>query len=264
MHLIRVPEREAHQLGSFVITLREGFEAALIVGIVLAYLAKTGNLERHARAVWAGVALAIAFSLALGTVLFATVGELEGRAEEAYEGTAMILAAAVVTWMVFWMRRQAATIGGHLRARVSESLATGGGLALAAVAFIGVAREGLETALFLFASTGDAGAVVSIVAAIAGLIVALALGVLFYRGALRLDLSKFFTVTSVLVIALAAWLIMGGLHELGEAAPSELLEGLALPAALLYGAGFAVLYVIDYRRRPGRAAAAAPAAQPEG
>lgn len=242
-------------MGSFVITLREGFEAALIVGIVLAYLKKTGNLDRHARTVWWGVGLAVAFSLAIGGVLFATVGELEGTTEELYEGTAMIIAAGVVTWMVFWMRRQAATIGGHLRDRVSESLVTGGGLALAAVVFIGVAREGLETALFLFASTEESGAVVATIAAAAGLAVAIALGVLFYRGALRLDLARFFTITSVLVILFAAYLLHGGLHELGEVAGSELLEMAAPLAALLYGAGFAVLYLLDYRRRPKRAPA---------
>ena len=106
----------------------------------------------------------------------------------------MIIAAAVVTWMVFWMRRQAATIGAHLRSQVSASLLTGGGLALAGVAFIGVAREGFETSLFLFASTKDDGALVTVVAGTLGLLAAVALGVLFYRGAIHLDLRRFFTV----------------------------------------------------------------------
>src|SRR3954447_25516585 len=120
-------------MGTFVITLREGFEAALVVGLILAYLQKTGNLQ-HTRAVWAGVAVAILFSLAAGALLFVTIGELEGHAEQAYEGIAMILAAGVVTWMAFWMRRQARTIGSNLREQVSDSLRSGGGLALAAVA----------------------------------------------------------------------------------------------------------------------------------
>jgi high-affinity iron transporter len=244
-------------LGSFFITLREGFEAALIVGLILAYLHKTGNLERHARTVWAGVAAGVAFSVVMGVVLFATMGELEGTAEELYEGVAMLLAAAVVTWMVFWMRKQARTIGAHLREQVSESLREGGGLALGFVAFVGVAREGVETALFLFASAGDAGPVVAVTAGLLGLAAAMALGVLFYRGALRLDLRMFFTITGVLVIAFAAWLIYGGLHELGEVAGSELLEEAGPLIAAIYAAGFSLLYLRGVRaprdRKPGPA-----------
>jgi high-affinity iron transporter len=244
-------------LGSFFITLREGFEAALIVGLILAYLQKTGNLERHGRTVWLGAAAGVCFSIVMGTLLFVSVGELEGTAEELYEGVAMLLAAAVVTWMVFWMRKQAATIGAHLRERVSESLRDGGGIALAAVAFIGVAREGLETALFLFASAGESGAFVAVTAATIGLLAAIALGILFYRGALHLDLRRFFTITGVLVIAFAAWLIYGGLHALGEVAESELLESAALVVAAAYAAGFSVVYL-----RGLRPSAATPPAAP--
>lgn len=241
-------------MGSFIITLREGFEAALIVCLVLAFLAKTGQLQRHGRTVWLGVVAAVAASVMMGAILFAAVGELEGAAEEAYEGTAMILAASVLTWMVFWMRRQAATIGGHLRSQVSDALRTGGGVPLAAVAFIGVGREGLETALFLFASTKESGAALTIIGGLAGLAAAVGLGVLFYRGALRLDIRRFFTVTSVLVIGFAAWLLFGGLHELGEVAGQEGFELAAPLAGLLYGLSFALLYLRDARR---------PAAQTE-
>lgn len=245
-------------MGSFVITLREGFEAALVVCLILAFLAKTGQPERHRRAVWIGVAAAVAASVLAGGILFATVGELEGSREQLYEGAAMILATGVLTWMVFWMRRQAATIGGHLRSQVSQAIAAGGGLTLAAVAFIGVAREGLETALFLFAATEDSGAAVTFIGAAAGLLAALALGVLFYRGALRLDIRKFFTVTSVLVIAFAAYLLYGAMHEFGELAGSETLEHAGPFVALVYGAGFALLYVRDARRPAPRPAEAQP------
>lgn len=247
-------------MGSFVITLREGFEAALIVGIILAFLSKLGYRERHERTVWIGVGAAIVFSLAIGAILFATVGELEGNSEAAYEATAMILAAAVVTWMVFWMRKQAATIGAHLRQQVSESIIAGGGFALAAVAFIGVAREGIETALFLFASTGESGAAVAITGAVLGLAAAVGLGVLFYRGSLRLDLGRFFKITSLLVIAFAAYLLYSGVHELGELAESEALELAAPLTALAYGAGFAALYFRDSRRPRKPEAAAEQAA----
>jgi len=248
-------------LGTFVITLREGFEATLIVGLILAYLVKTGQRE-HAAAVWWGVAAAALTSLAIGATLFLSVGELEGTAEKAYEGIAMILAAGVVTWMAFWMRKQAASIGAHLREQVSESLRTGGAIGLASVAFIGVAREGLETALFLFASTESSGPVLAVAGGVLGLLAAVGLGVAFYKGALRLNLSKFFTATSVLVIAFAAYLIFGGVHELGEAAGSEALEVAAPVAAVLYGCSLALIYLRETllgRRRREAEPEAAPA-----
>jgi high-affinity iron transporter len=235
-------------LGTFVITLREGFEATLIVGLILAYLVKTDQ-RAQAPAVWWGVAAAVATSLAIGATLFLSVGELEGTSEMVYEGTAMIVAAAVVTWMAFWMRRQAATIGAHLREQVSESLRLGGALGLASVAFIAVGREGLETALFLFASTENSGPVLAVAGGVLGLVAAVGLGVAFYRGALRLNLSKFFTATSVLVIAFAAYLIFGGLHEFAEATGSEALEWAAPIAALVYGCSLAWIYLRDSLRK---------------
>jgi high-affinity iron transporter len=245
-------------VGAFVITLREGFEAALIVSLIFAYLAKTGAASEHGRSVWMGVAAGAATSVAIGGILFLSAGELEGDSETLYEGTAMIVAAGVVTWMAFWMRKQAATIGGQLRAQVSESLRIGGGIALASVAFVGVAREGVETALFLFASTGESGAFVTAVGALAGLAAAVVLGVLLYRGALRMNLSRFFLITSVLVIGFAAFLIFGGVHEFAEVTHIEALEAIGVIAALAYGAGFAALYVRDARR-----AAPKPAPEPE-
>src|SRR4051795_6518929 len=118
-------------MGAFVIVLREAFEASLVLGIVFAFLHKTGLAAQHGRAVWLGTASAAALSAAVGALLFATVGELEGTAEQLYEGVAMLIAAVVVTWMVFWLRKQARTIGGALRAQVGDAVAHGGGLALA-------------------------------------------------------------------------------------------------------------------------------------
>jgi high-affinity iron transporter len=247
-------------LGTFVITLREGFEATLIVGLILAYLAKTGQREQTT-AVWWGVGAAVVTSLAIGATLFLSVGELKGAGEKVYEGATMIFAAALVTWMAFWMRKQAATIGSHLREQVSESLRTGGAIGLATVAFVAVAREGLETALFLFASTENSGPVIAVAGGVLGLVAAVGLGVAVYRGALRLNLSKFFTATSMLVIAFAAYLVFGGVHEFGEAAGSETLELLAPLAALLYGGGFGWLYLRD-SLRARRAVPAEPAPAP--
>src|SRR3954464_15234034 len=186
-------------MGAFVIVLREGFEATLLVGLILGVLNKTGQ-RQHARSVWIGVAAALVSSIVIAAILFAAVGELEGNAEALYEGTAMLLAAAVVTWMVFWMRKQARTLGGHLRSQVTSAVVAGGGLALASVAFIGVAREGLESALFLFASVGDDGVLAPVTGASLGAIAAASLGYLFYRGTIRLDLRRFFMITGVLVI----------------------------------------------------------------
>src|SRR4051794_40493174 len=229
-------------MGAFAIVLREIFEATLVLGLVFAYLEKTGQ-RRHARAVWQGTAAATLVSVALGAILFATVGELEGTAEQIYEGAAMLLAACVLTWMVFWMRRQARTIGGALRDQVGDAVAAGGGLALATVAFIAVAREGLETALFLFVSVGDDGLIETVIGGALGFIVAVAIGVAFYRGSLRLDLQKFFLITGLLVIAFAAYLLIGALDELSEAGGGEALEVAGPIAAILFAVVCGWLYV---------------------
>lgn len=248
-------------MGAFVITLREGFEAALVVGLILAFLYKTGHGDR-ARAVWAGVIAAVSLSIIGGAALFLSGSRLEGNSGLLFEGLAMLLAASVVTWMVFWMRRQAATIGSDLREHVNLSLENGSDYALAAIAFVGVGREGLETALFLFASVESSGAVLAIVSGLIGLLVAMLLGVLFYRGALKMDLRKFFTYTSILVIGFAAYLVYGAVHEFGELFESEFIEFLAPIAAAVYGICFAALYLRDYlqlRRR--RALKRAPVSQ---
>src|SRR3954452_10984679 len=236
-------------MGSFVIVLREGFEATLLIGLILGVLSKTGQRE-HVRAVWMGVAAALVSSIVIGAILFAAVGELEGSAEQLYEGTAMLLAACVVTWMVFWMRKQARTLGGHLRSQVTSAVVAGGGLALASVAFIGVAREGLESALFLFASVGDDGVLSTVIGGSLGAVAAATLGYLFYRGAIRLDLRRFFMITGVLVIGFAAYLIMGGLHELGEAGGGEILEEIGPIAAAIYGIGLATFYLRSNPPKP--------------
>jgi high-affinity iron transporter len=244
-------------MGSFVIVLREGFEAALLVGLILGVLNKTDQRE-HIRAVWTGALLALTSAVVVGAILFAAVGELHGSAAKLYEGTAMLLAACVVTWMVFWMRKQARTLGGHLRSQVSSAVVAGGGFALASVTFIGVSREGLESALFLFASVGDDGVVPTLIGGSLGAALAVTLGYLFYQGTLRLNLRQFFMVTGVLVIAFGAWLIAGAFHELGEAGGNALLEEAGPLAALAYGLGFGLLYL---RTNPGSPAKPAEVTQ---
>lgn len=204
-------------LYSLLITLREGFEIALIVSIVLSYLVKTGR--RHAvPQVWAGTGLAAAACLALGVALQLSAHELSGRALEAFEGGAMLFAFAVLTWMLFWMRRQAATLGRHLRAQVEAALQGGGTLPLALLAASAVGREGLETVLFLVAgaATAESG-LTYVLGGVIGFAIAAALGWLVYRGAARLPVRAFFATTGIAVIVLAAGLLSNGLGDLHEA-----------------------------------------------
>jgi high-affinity iron transporter len=227
--------------GSLFITLREGFEAALIVGIVLAYLKQSGASERS-RHVWAGVVAALIASVAMGGIIFAAAGELSGRSEHLYEASAMLLAAGVLTWMIFWMQRQARGLGSALRQRVSDALVMGGA-ALFWLAFVSVAREGIETALFMYAATGTDSPVATLTGGTIGLLAAVVLGVLVYRGAAHLNLGTFFRITSVLVLAFSAYLLAGALHELGELAGNGALKTGAYVVALLYVAGTVWAYL---------------------
>ena len=204
---------------ALLITLREGIEAALVISIILAYLNAIGRRDRHGT-VWAGAGAAIAVSLAAGGVIFATAGALPEEAEEAFEGVASLLAVAVLTWMIFWMRRQARFIKGELQERVDVALASGSSLALPALAFVVVLREGLETALFLFSAirtTAEGSVALGYVGAALGLAVAAILGYLIYRSGIRLNLRTFFKVTGALILVVAAGLLAGGIHELQEA-----------------------------------------------
>src|SRR3990170_3823305 len=142
---------------AFLITLREGLEAALIVAIVMAYLRQLGRADRFGW-VAAGTLGGVAVALAVGVSVYLAVGELEGRAEQFTEGITALAAVGVLTWMVFWMRRQARTIGAELRGRVDRALAGGAVLGLVSIVFIGVTREGIETSLFLLTVLFDSGA----------------------------------------------------------------------------------------------------------
>ncbi len=203
--------------------LREGVEAALIVSIVCAYLARTGN-ARHFGKIAAGVTVAIVVSAALGAIIFATIGELKAPYEQLFEAAAMLLAAAVVTWMLFWMRRQAGAVRGQLHRAIDRVLTDGSAWSLAVLAFTAVIREGLETSLFLVgqsaaASSGAAGsegAPSVLTGALLGLLVSAVLGYGFYRGSRRLNLARFFGWTGVLLIFIAAGLLSAAVHELVE------------------------------------------------
>ncbi len=218
-----------------LIGLREGVEAALIVAIVLAYLARTGN-GRHATKIWLGTLAAVALSAVLGIGLFISVGSFQAPYEQFFEGTTLLAAAGVVTWMLFWMRRQSAGLKGGLQAAIDRALGEGTAWGLAALAFASVIREGVETALFLAAQAtavvrpgssvggglggplNQAGAASVGVGALAGLAVAIVIGWGFYRGSRVVDLRKFFRWTGIVLIFIAAGLLSKALHEYLELA----------------------------------------------
>lgn len=206
----------AGDLTTFFIMLREGLEASLVVGIVLAYLKQVGSL-RHAKYVWAGVGAAVVVSLAVLGVLGAAGAEFEGATEEIFEGSTMLLAAAVLTWMVFWMMRQSRLLKGELQRGVDRALEHGAGWGLLLLAFFAVVREGVEAALLLqaaaFAATGQS----TLLGAIVGLGIAMATGVLIYAFGVSIDLRLFFRVTSVILLLFAAGLVSHAAHEFAEA-----------------------------------------------
>jgi high-affinity iron transporter len=235
-------------LASLFITLREGFEAALVVAVILAYLRQLGA-PGIARSVWLGVVAAVGVSAAAATGLFLTGGDLTGSAEALFEGVVMLAAVAMLTWMMFWMQRQASTQGARLREHVDAALDVGG--ALFGLAFLAVLREGLETALFLFAAAGKTRATATLTGALLGLALAGLAGYAVYRGSRRLPLRPFFTVTNIVLVAFAIYLVWRGIGEVGEVIGGDAFEILGPVTALVYG----VLAVVGLRR-VGRSATA--------
>ena len=211
---------------NYLIGLREGLEAALVVGILVAYLVKTGRRDRL-RPVWLGILLAIGLSLSMGAALTFTSHSLSFEAQEAFGGTMSIVAVGFVTWMIFWMRTQARFLKTELHGKVDLAIRHGAA-ALALMAFLAVGREGLETALFLWPTLQSAGSGAGPGAgAVLGLTTAVVLGYLLYRRSLNINLAKFFTYTGGALVVVAAGVLAYGVHDLQEA---NLLPGLASQA----------------------------------
>jgi len=202
-------------LPSFLLALREGLEAALIIGIVLGALHKIGR-PALAPAVWRGTISAVLVSLIAGVALTVFGLGLEGAAEQIFEGTAMLLAAGVLTWMIFWMNRQARHIKGKIETGVRRAALMAGEGALFSLAFLAVVREGIELALFLTAAAFTAGTQSTIVGGLLGLAAAALLGWSLFASTIRLDLRRFFQVTGVLLLLFAAGLVGHGVHEFNE------------------------------------------------
>jgi high-affinity iron transporter len=225
-------------LAALLITLREGLEAALIVTVVLAYLRQVDALA-SARPVWLGVAAAAGVSIAAGGVLFLTGSELSGSAEALFEISIMIAAVIVLTFMMLWMQRQAATQGARLRHNVNAALALGGG-ALFWLAFLAVVREGFETALFLFAATGTATPLATLAGGLTGLALAFLAGYVVYRSSARLPLRTFFTLTNVVLVGFAIYLVWSAVGDIGDLLGSEAFAFLSPAAAAVYGVAMAL------------------------
>ncbi|WP_169946106.1 iron uptake transporter permease EfeU [Microbispora sp. H11081] len=207
---------------SYLIGLREGLEAALVVSILVAFLVKSDRRERLPL-VWAGVGVAVALSVGFGALLTFTAAHLSTQQQELFDGVTSLAATVFVTFMVFWMRTAARKISGELRQKMGEALELGA-TAVVVVAFLAVAREGLETALLWFAAVQGATSSASpLVGITLGLLTAVALGWGLYRSALRINLTKFFTWTGLLLILVAAGIFKYGVHDLQE---SGLVPGL--------------------------------------
>src|SRR3954447_13543147 len=203
-------------LASYLIGLREGLEMVLVVSILVAYLVKTGR-RQQLLPVWLGVAAAVALSLAFGWVLtYVSSTVLYGPQHELFDAITSVVAVGLVTWMIFWMRRTARRLSGELRGRLDGAIGMGLGAAVG-VAFLAIVREGLETTLLFFASAQGATTAAPLVGIGAGLATAVVIGVLLYFGAVRINLSKFFTISGVLLIFVAAGIFKYAIHDFQEA-----------------------------------------------
>jgi high-affinity iron transporter len=203
-------------LAALLLAFREGLEAALILSLVLSVLRRAGRIDRAAM-VWLGAGLATLASLAVGAAFQALGIAFEGQAEEVFEGVAMLLAAGVLTWMIFWMRRQGRAIQTELEGSVRHAALDGGRWALFSLAFVAVLREGVELALFLTAAAMTATTRASLIGGLFGLAAAALVGWLLFATTTRLDVRAFFRVSSILLILFAAGLVAHGIHEFNEA-----------------------------------------------
>ena len=200
---------------SFVLALREGLEAALIIGLLLGTLKKLGHTE-YQRLIWFGAGLAIIVSGAAGYLFNVLGASFEGRNEEIFEGITILLAAGLLTWVILWMRTQSRGINERLAANVKEVVSDQNQLALFSLAFIAVIREGIELAFFLVAVSLDTDGREVLLGASLGLAAVSFVAILLFKSLIRLNISRFFQVTSIILVLFAAGLVAHGVHEFNE------------------------------------------------
>jgi len=202
-------------LAGLLIGLREGLEASLIVGILIAYLVKI-DLRSRIKSIWTGVISAVVFSVVLGIGVGLTSESLSEFAEKFFAGTMSFIAVGFVTGMIFWMRAASKGLAKNLRTQVDGALIGGGAFGLAALSFAAVAREGVETAIFLWAAAQNSGSLPTLVGGFTGIAISIFLGYLIYLGAVKLNLSVFFRITGLLLMVVAAGVLTYGIHEFQE------------------------------------------------
>ncbi len=240
-------------LPGLVLALREGLEATLIVGVLLGVLRKLGRADQ-ARIVWWGAASAAVLSVLAAVGLTAVGAELEGEAEELFEGVALVLAAGVLTWMIFWMQRQGRFIRRELEQQVRQAISAGSERGLFTVSFVAVLREGIELALFLTAAVVTSSAGQTWIGAVLGLALAIALGWGFFASTVRLDVRRFFQVTGAILLVFAAGMVARSIHEFIELGwLPALIENVWNTAAFLSDEslpGQIAKSLVGYRSRP--------------
>lgn len=201
---------------ALLITLRETLEVALIVGIILAYLQKTGNVG-HRKFVWRGVFSGVVLSVILAVVFNLLFGGFEGRSEEIYEGVVMLVAGGLLTWMILWMLKQRASLRADLEKKVEGHLRGDHPWGIFVLVLVATAREGIETVIFLQATLVNSGFDATMFGAVLGMVIAVVASFVLFKGIAKVPLRQFFTVSSLLLILFAAGLVAHGLHELQEA-----------------------------------------------
>ena len=222
---------------TFVIALREGVEASLIVGIIAAFLVKEGRRDAL-RQMWAGVAIAIALCVGIAVILRVVGQELPQQQQEGLETVIGLIAVSAVTYMIVWMRRHARGIKATLEGDAASALASGSTMALVAMAFLAVLREGFETSVFLLAAFQDATDTTAAGAgAVLGLIAAVAIGLGLYRGGVRINLTRFFRITGIVLVFVAAGLLATAVHTAHEAGWLSSLQGQAVDLTWLVKPG---------------------------
>ncbi len=203
-------------IAPLLITFRETLEASLVVGIILAFLSRTGG-AKYKSAVWSGVGSAVVSSILLAWAFQSYFGGFTGKAEELYEGIMMLAAAGLITWMIMWMLRQGARMKGEIEGRVSGHVENHYPLGIFLLTFISVAREGIETVIFLQAAFIQSQAAYHNIGAVLGIVIAIGASYVFLKGMYAVPLKKFFLVTGIVLILFAAGLVAHGVHELEEA-----------------------------------------------